>query len=57
MGVNMTAKHISDGRQRRSKRYLEIHRQLRKELYKPEQEPSKQDRKRAASQTFRARGE
>ena len=42
----MTAKHISDGRQRRSKRYIEIHRQLRQELYKPEPEPSKQERKR-----------
>lgn len=54
----MTARHLSDGRQRRSKRYKALHAQLRAdvaEVQKPE--PSKQARKRAASILFRQQAE
>lgn len=54
----MSDKHISDKRQRHSKRYQLLHAQLRAEVKQShEPEPSKSDRKRMASEAFRATGE
>jgi hypothetical protein len=51
----MTAKHISDGRQRRSAKYIALHAQLRKEAREGKSTKSpKQFRKFARSELFRA---
>ena len=50
----MTKKWITSPRDRKTAKYKAIHAQLRDELMP---EPSKAERKRAASQSFRARGE
>lgn len=52
----MTKPHITTPRDRLSARYKALHKQLASEL-KQQPEPSKQDRKRATSHDFRARGE
>ncbi len=54
----MTKKHISDGRQRKTRKYLAKHMELRAEVYpQPEPELDKADRKRQASRDFRQRAE
>ncbi len=59
----MSKPWISDGRQRASKRYLEIHRKLRAELltaftpiYDPIRGPTKQARKAAKARDYRQNG-
>lgn len=47
--------HITTKRDRRSRKYLELHRQLRNETYRPE--PSRQQRHKAAAAVYRQCGE
>jgi len=55
--IQMSDKHISDGRQRRSKRYIAVHAALRAEIAEARKpEPSKQERKRAAAAEYRQNG-
>jgi hypothetical protein len=51
----MSKPHISDARQRRSKRYAAIHAQLRLET-QPQPEPDKLSRKRSAAISYRQHG-
>lgn len=53
----MTKPHLTTNRDRLSKKFKTLHRQLAAELKQPEPEPSKVERKRQASQDFRSRGE
>jgi hypothetical protein len=54
----MTKRWISDDRQRRSRKFRELHAQLKAEMQRElAPQPDKRERKRAKSAEFRAHGE
>ena len=54
----MTKRHITNPRDRRSKKYAAKHAELRADVYRPDEpEPDKAERKRAASLLFRNQAE